>query len=265
MIKLIVSDIDGTLLEDGGHELNPALFPVILKLREQGVQFAAASGRQWVSIEKVFSPIKEKIFYLSDNGAYVGCHGRQLFVNSMNREQALMLVRDIQAEGLDAMVSGPDVIYLKRGQGAGGNSDLYHWLVDGYKFRIEEVDDLAQVQDDIIKVSAYKPSGIEAATVRLRDKYQDQMKMTISGDMWLDCMRQGVNKGEAVKLLQESLGIQPTETMVFGDQLNDMEMLQQAYYSFAIGNARSEIKAAARFEADTCTRDGVLKILQLLL
>lgn len=265
MVKLIVSDIDGTLLQDGGHELNPALFPVILKLREQGVQFAAASGRQWVSIEKVFDPIKEKIFYLSDNGAYLGCHGRQLFINSMDRELALLLIRDIQAEGLDAMVSGPDVIYLERAGGASGNTDLYHWLVDGYKFRIEEVDDLSQVQDDIIKVSAYKPSAIETATVRLRDKYQDQMKMAISGEMWLDCMQQGVNKGQAVQLLQESLGIRPEETMVFGDQLNDLEMLQQAYYSFAIGNARREIKEVARFEADTCARDGVLKILQLLL
>lgn len=265
MIKLIVSDIDGTLLEDGGHELNPALFSVITKLRKQGAQFAAASGRQWVSIEKVFAPIKEKIFYLADNGAYVGCHGRQLFVNSMDRELALRLVRDIRAEGLHAMVSGPDVIYLERDQGAGENSELYHWLVDGYKFRIEEVDDLSRVQDEFTKVSAYKPVNIEAATIRLRSKYQDQMKMTVSGDMWLDCMRQDVNKGEAVKLLQESLGILPEETMVFGDQLNDLEMLQQAYYSFAIGNARPEIKAAARFEADTCAGDGVLKIMQLLL
>ena len=62
MIKLVVSDIDGTLLEDGGHELNPELFEVILKLREKGMQFAAASGRQWASIEQVFDPIKEKIF-----------------------------------------------------------------------------------------------------------------------------------------------------------------------------------------------------------
>lgn len=62
MIKLVVSDIDGTLLEDGGHELNPELFDVILKLRAAGMQFAAASGRQWASIEAVFEPIKEKYF-----------------------------------------------------------------------------------------------------------------------------------------------------------------------------------------------------------
>ena len=47
MIKLIASDIDGTLVHDGSHELNPELYDVILKLKEKGIQFAAASGRQW--------------------------------------------------------------------------------------------------------------------------------------------------------------------------------------------------------------------------
>lgn len=51
MIKLIASDIDGTLVHDGTHELNPELCDVILQLKEKGIQFAAASGRQWQSIE----------------------------------------------------------------------------------------------------------------------------------------------------------------------------------------------------------------------
>ncbi len=63
MIKLIASDIDGTLVKDGCHDINPELYDVILKLREKGIQFAAASGRQWVSIESIFDPIKEKISY----------------------------------------------------------------------------------------------------------------------------------------------------------------------------------------------------------
>lgn len=81
----------------------------------------------------------------------------------------------------------------------------------------------------------------------------------------MDCMAPGVNKGVAVKLLQESLGILPEETIAFGDQMNDIEMLEAVYYSFAIGNARPEVKNVARFEADTNVNDGVLKVLKLLL
>ena len=62
MIKLIASDIDGTLVPDGAGEINPEIYKEILRLRGKGIQFAAASGRQWVSIERLFEPIKEKIF-----------------------------------------------------------------------------------------------------------------------------------------------------------------------------------------------------------
>ena len=80
MIKLIASDIDGTLVQDGDNTLNPEFYDEILRLRAKGIQFAVATGRQWHSIEQVFDPIKEKIFYISDNGAYVGCYGRNLFL-----------------------------------------------------------------------------------------------------------------------------------------------------------------------------------------
>lgn len=260
MIKLVVSDIDGTLVPDGSNEINEELYDTILKLRMKGIQFAAASGRQWASIEKIFEPIKEKIFYLSDNGAYIGCSGRNLFLNTIEPSLAKALVADIRKNPeLIPMLGTTDEVYVDT-----DNEAFIHWLVDGYKFRVKKIDDLLKVEEPIIKVSAYRVDQIQEATKNLVEIYGDQLKMTISGEMWLDCMKLGVNKGEAVRLLQESLDITPQETMVFGDQLNDVEMMHQAYYSFAIGNARPEVKQAARFEADTNVNDGVLKILKNL-
>lgn len=261
MIKLIASDIDGTLVPDGGNQVNPELYDVILKLRSQGIQFAAASGRQWASIESIFKPIEEKIFYLSDNGAYVGCHGRNLFLNVIDRGLVLELLEEIRKDpDLEAIVSGPDVVYMETKDEA-----FVDWIVNGYKFQVKWVEDIATVDDQFIKISAYKKSGVQEATRGLQERFGDRLKMTISGDMWMDCMALGTNKGQAVKLLQESLGILPEETMAFGDQLNDVEMMQQAYYSFAVANARPEVKAAARFQADNNEADGVLKILKLLI
>ena len=144
------------------------------------------------------------------------------------------------------------------------NDELCHWLTDSYHFAIKRVDDLTKVEDKFIKIAFYRKNQVETYGRELREKYQDQLKITISGEMWMDCMAHGVNKGQAIKTLQESLEIRPEETMVFGDQLNDIEMLNQAYYSFAVGNARPEVKKAARFLADTNVNDGVLKILRLL-
>ena len=72
MIKLIVSDVDGTLVPDGSPDLDPEVFDIILKLREKGMQFVVASGRPWASVESAFEPVKKKIFYVANNGAYVG-------------------------------------------------------------------------------------------------------------------------------------------------------------------------------------------------
>lgn len=261
MIKLIVTDIDGTLVPDGANEVNPELFDLIVKLREKGIQFAAASGRQWRSIERLFAPIKEKIFYISDNGAYVGCRGRNLFLTPVDRQVVMDMVRDVrECPELDIMISGPDVVYMET-----KNQEFVDWMVDSYRFEVRQVEDLTKVEDSFIKVSVYKKQGIEQAASAIREKYQDRLKITISGDMWMDCMNQSVNKGAAIREIQESLEILPEETMAFGDQLNDLEMLGRAYYSYAIGNARPEIKKAARFQADTNVNDGVLKILKLLI
>lgn len=260
MIKLIASDIDGTLVPDGSHEINPELYDVILKLRAKGIQFAAASGRQWASVESIFDPIKEKIFYLSDNGAYVGCHGRNLFLNPIERQTVIEVVEDVRGlEGMELLLSGPDYVYLET-----KNQEFIDWLVYGYKFQVKQVEDLTRLDTEVIKVSVYRKNDVESYTKFLREKYKDRLKITIAGDMWMDCMKPGINKGQAVKLLQDSLDIKPEETMAFGDQLNDIEMLSQAYYSFAVGNARKEVKEAARFQTDVNVNDGVLKVLKLL-
>ena len=261
MIKLIASDIDGTLVSDGDNRLNPEIFETVLKLKEKGIQFAAASGRQWVSIERLFEPVKERVFYLSDNGAYVGCHGRNLFLNTIDRGLAMEMVEDIKKEpGLEVMLSGPDVVYMDT-----KDQEFVDWIIEGYKFQVKMVEDVRKVDDRFIKVSAYKKHGVQEATEEIRKKYEARLKVTISGDMWMDCMAMGVCKGQAIEVLQKGLEIKPEETMAFGDQLNDMEMLERAYYSFAVGNARPEIKAAARFQADTNRNDGVLKIFKMLL
>ena len=64
MIKLIVSDIDGTLVRDGENKINQELFDVIMRLkREKQIHFAAASGRQAASIEYTFAPSERKFLY----------------------------------------------------------------------------------------------------------------------------------------------------------------------------------------------------------
>lgn len=260
MIKLIVSDVDGTLAEDGGS-VNPELYEVILKLKEQGVYFVAASGRHQVSLEHAFEPIKDRIFFISANGCYVGTSSRELFLTEYKKELAGDMIRDMRTAGMDLMIDGVDCVYTDS-----KNEAFVDWLINGYHFRVKQVEDLMKLEAPILKVSGCIMSGIgEEKAGYIRKKYGDQLKVTLAGRQWLDTMDPNVNKGNALKILQESLEILPEETVAFGDQLNDIEMLKRAYYSFAVANARPEAKDTARFLADSNVNQGPLKIMRLFL
>ena len=71
MIKLIATDIDGTLLKDGTLMLDPEYMTVIDKLTEKRIIFVACSGRQFISERKLFAPIRDKLLYITDGGTVV--------------------------------------------------------------------------------------------------------------------------------------------------------------------------------------------------
>lgn len=269
MIKLIASDIDGTLVPDGSDRINPEIFSVIMKLKAYGVHFVAASGRPWKSIARLFEPVWDQIFYIAENGAYIGAKGRELFVTPMNTEEVYEIVRQVRnLKDCDVMVSGRDVVYLES-----KNQVLLHYLIDGYHNDVVQTEDITAFRDEngqipeFIKVSIYHQGydAIHAAGDIMIPRWGEKLKVVTAGKEWLDMMQPNVNKGAALQKLQEGLLITEQETMVFGDNLNDMEMLQRAEYSYAIGNAREEVKQAAHFVADTNVNDGVLNVLKELL
>lgn len=263
MVKLIASDIDGTLVPDGSDKINPDIFRVIEQLKHQGIYFAAASGRQWKSIERLFWPIRDQIFYIAENGAYVGARGRELFTAPMKQKEVREIIRDVRnIPDCDLMLSGKDVIYIES-----KNQVFIDYLILGYHNEVKQVENLELVEDTIVKVSIYHQGyqAFQAAGSVMVPKWGSKLKVVTAGREWLDIMERQVNKGAALREIQESLGISVDETMAFGDNLNDLELLERAKYSYAIGNAREEVKKTANYVADTNVNDGVLKVLRTLL
>lgn len=261
MIKLVVSDIDGTLVPEGTHNINPELFSVILELKNRGIQFAAASGRHWSSVDKAFTPIRERIFYIADNGGFMGIYNRALFVDTLPRDAAMEYIRDMKkVPGMEMVVSAPTVTYMDS-----KNEKFCSWIKNGYLYDVKMVEDVSKIDDEILKVAVFCENNLDSVYREAKERYEDYGNLIISGAAWVDYTPKQVNKGHALKVLQDSLNIRPEETMVFGDQLNDIEMMKQAYYSFAVSDGREEVRKEARFQADKSTRDGVLKVLKYLL
>ena len=92
MIKLIASDIDGTLVEESSHKINPEYFKVIEDLKEVGIRFCACSGRQYASMLDIFSPIADDIFFISGNGTVVRTKEEILHCWTLDQEIILPII-----------------------------------------------------------------------------------------------------------------------------------------------------------------------------
>lgn len=262
MIRLVCSDVDGTLVPDGTRDINPEVFEVIGRLHDAGIQVAIASGRPISSIRSLFGPIEDKLFFIAVGGSEIATSSRVLFHWDMEREALREMVRDARKiPGCEVMMNGLTDSYLET-----KNQKFYRWLTDGYGTKVTMTEDLLSVEDDLISLSFYDEACQVETTFRdFIEKWQAGYQVTTAGTMWLDIQPKGVNKGAAVACLQDSLGIAPEETMAFGDQRNDIPMFRQVGHSYAVANALEEVKAAARFLAGRCDEDGVLRVLKTLL
>ncbi len=262
MIKLIASDIDGTLVRDGESKLNDELVEVIDRLHQKGIIFAAASGRSIVSEKQLFEAVGDKIYYIGCNGTYLGNHKECLYRSVIKPEYVKEIVKDCRNYPDCTLFLNIDDGYYTETK----DEKIIKWLEEGYREKVLPVDDLLAVEEDIIKACLYDPKCQANITGKaLIEKWSDKVSVVTAGTMWLDFFDINASKGTALNKLQEMLGVTKEETMAFGDQQNDIEMLKQAYYSYAIGNAIDEVKQVARFEADTNINNGVLKVLKTLL
>ena len=134
-------------------------------------------------------------------------------------------------------------------------------LTEDYGYHVTACASPEDFGNDIIKFSIYHPENVLNFDQNLLKKWNKICKCSISGTHWIDFIPQGINKGSALARLQESLGITIHETIAFGDQANDIEMLKQAYFSHAMENAGCTVKNAARFTCDSVENNGVLKVL----
>ncbi|MDV4152200.1 Cof-type HAD-IIB family hydrolase [Clostridium sp. AL.422] len=256
MIKLIASDMDGTLLNEN-NEINEEFFDIFNKLKERDIIFAAASGRQYYNLLKRFERISDDIMFIAENGTFVAYKGEEILVNSLNREVANELVKIGRTiENAYTILCGKKSAYIEN------NDERLVEQTKKYYERYEIVDDLTKVNDEVLKVTICDFSGSEFNSNKYYKDYWDKLQVTVSGEIWLDITTKGVNKGVAIEKVQEILDITPKETMVFGDYLNDLEMMEKAYYSFAMENAHDDLKKVSRFIAKSNNDNGVVEAIK---
>lgn len=263
-IRLIAADMDGTLLDDFDR-LDAQLWPLVRELSRRGITFCPASGRQYHNLVERFHDVADEVVFIAENGTVLARRGRELSSDCLRPEVVGRLVgavRRLATSGADVrlVVCGKRSAYIER------RDPPFRAEVDRYYRRLRVLDDVREVvDDDVLKVAVYDFGSAATTTAPALVHFRDTHRVVISGEHWVDVMNRSANKGNAVRQLQELLGVTPAQTMVFGDFLNDLEMMDAAQFSFAMANAHPLLRERARYLAPPNSDNGVVRTIRAVL
>ena len=241
MIKLIASDLDGTLLQNGAQSLPEGVIPFIERLAtEHHILFVAASGRQYPNLVRLFGSASRHMAFICENGSLVFYQDKLLVSHPMDKTAALVISHDILSlPGCELQISGERTCYL-----IPKTERFVDRMVNHVKNDIKLLSAPEDHPESYYKISVFEESGIaEGHGPELLSRHKDKAQCTISGKAWLDFVAPDVNKGRALQELIDVLGITAGECVAFGDNYNDLEMLDSVKYGYVMDNAIEEIKS----------------------
>ena len=231
MIKYIASDLDGTLLQNGAQKPDNETLELIRRLTEAGIHFIAASGRQYINMYRMFGPVQDMISYVSENGALVMDQHKAVTKGSLDRDLVLRITE--YAKGYPACncqlscesccyTDSKDPFYIKH-------------MTDVVQYDMAVVDNLADIKEPFLKLAMcdFSGKGTSAIEPFFRKEFGDEIKIV------------------TLEKLVHYLGFDMSEGIAFGDQFNDIEMLQMAGDSYALSGCAPGVEAYANHMTDS--------------
>lgn len=263
-LRLVVTDMDGTLV-DAESRLPAGLDAAVAEMRERGILFAPASGRQMANLRSVLGAAVVDSPLIAENGSFVVHDDVEIHsatISPAEARAAITAVHRLASEGHDlgAVVACKECAYTER------DDAPFAARIGIYYTAHRSVDDLLALPlDTVLKVAVFDFDDVENGTAEAMRAAVPTVQTVVSGKHWVDLMSHGADKGRAVAAIQERLGITPAQTAVFGDYLNDLGLYDYSELSFAMANAHPGILAAANYTAPANTEDGVLRVVAALM
>ncbi|WP_299251957.1 HAD family hydrolase [uncultured Lacinutrix sp.] len=258
-VKLIVTDLDGTLL-NSKHEISDVFFELFEQIKSEGILFVAASGRPYYSMVNKFAKIKDDIIIVSENGG-IAIKNDELFLSSPiandHFKEISELIKNI--EDSHAVFCAKNQAYVL------SDSILLLDLLKEYYPKYSLISNPSEIKEPIYKVALFHEESSERFIYPHVKHIEDRFKVKVSANHWVDISENIANKGHAISLIQKKHNITPEETMAFGDYNNDIEMLKLAKFSYAMENAHPKVKATANFETKSNNENGVEHVLKQML
>ncbi|HEM3561501.1 TPA: HAD family hydrolase [Streptococcus suis] len=260
--KIYASDMDGTFLGED-HNFDKKSFRRILdQFKKKDYLFVAASGRSLQSLKLVFEEFADEIGFVAENGSIVEYQGQMIFLDEPIRPEVyLPIIAGIDAgpygSSRSMVLSGLENFYLLKNA-----EPQFLGAMTNYYAHFQLVDSFEDVQEKIIKINAkFTPDEMDQARLWLNQTFEGVTAMTTGFDN-IDIIPNGSNKSVGLNHLCSHFGITGQDVVAFGDNQNDLDMLDFAGLAIATENAREEVKARADLMIGHCNDGAVLAYLE---
>lgn len=285
MIKLIASDLDGTLV-NSNHYISQENVNAIRKAQDKGAEFIVATGRAFEDAKNQVMDSGIKCKYLVMNGSEIRNEsGDILYSDYLSEETVMKVVESLLVEGLYVELYTTDGIYTVNDEDSSKMAFAYKAnfffpnisIEEAYKDaeghpeyekvrRIDTLEDLWIRNLQVGKIISFS-SDVEKLN-RLREHLPREFAVAASGSFLIniEITTQSSEKGNAVRSYARMKGISLSEVMTIGDGLNDISMMDEAFgFTVAMGNGLPEVKEKAKYLTSSNDQDGVAAIIDKLI
>lgn len=239
-LKIFATDMDGTFLDEQHAYDKSRLRDILKEFKKRNYLFCAASGRQLLALEELFDEFQNQIAFCAENGALVKYQGDILYSSILGHDKAINLV--------DVVRQNPhmqrDVVLFSSLNGAYALQTAAPEFVEfanQYYSDLQLVKSVHDIEDDILKVCVeFPPEQIRECETWINARVSD-VRATTTGFRSIDIMSAGISKATGLSHLLTHLQTGPEALTAFGDQSNDLEMLELASTAVAVQNAIPEI------------------------
>lgn len=260
MIKLVITDLDGTFLNSEGAFDEERYKACKKMMDDKGVAFSVCTGKQCERVEELFhGDMSQNVWILGDSATRIKYNDHYVYESLLPNQTGQKIIDKLEEIADDHIIIActPTSAYIKDST----TPEVAQRVKKSYT-NVTVLKDLKAIEENFIKITIFDPKLRCYDSVKELVHFEKEAFIVASEAAWIDIANKNVHKGTTVERLQKDLGVTREETMVFGDGFNDRELILAGEYSFAVQNAFKEIKEMANYITKSNNDHGVLRAIE---
>ena len=266
-IRVIATDMDGTLLDPKGQLDLPRLEKILDKLDQCDIRFVIATGNEVHRMRQLLGHLAERVVLVVANGARIFENNELIQAQTwddamVDRALAHFKGRECQDQFVVTAMNGG---FVKEGT-VFTELDKFMTpeMIEKLYQRMNFVDEFdSSLFGGVLKMSmVVGEERLDSVLQEINDLFDGHVRAVSSGYGCIDILQDGIHKAWGLEELLKRWGLKPEQIMAFGDSENDIEMLELAGISYAMENAEEAVKRVATKVAPANSQAGVYKVLE---